>query len=64
MYARTNVSYGNGNLFSSFSHNFPLGPKLIEKVRPDLIKKFSTLTEGEDVSIAEYIFHCNAQNPT
>jgi abhydrolase domain-containing protein 5 len=42
----------------------PMGPKLIEKVRPDLVNKFSSLTENEDVKIADYIFHCNAQNPT
>lgn len=41
-----------------------LGPKLIEKVRPDLIKKYSSLTEGDDSVIADYIFHCNAQNPS
>jgi len=42
----------------------PMGPKLIEKARPDLIKKFATLSEDGDAKIAEYIFHCNAQNPT
>ncbi|CAG7819035.1 unnamed protein product [Allacma fusca] len=42
----------------------PMGPKLIEKVRPDLVNKFSSLTENGDVKIADYIFHCNAQNPT
>jgi len=44
----------------------PMGPKLIEKARPDLIKKFSHLTDGGegDSEIASYIFHCNSQNPT
>ncbi|CAL8096900.1 unnamed protein product [Orchesella dallaii] len=42
----------------------PMGPKLIEKVRPDLIKKFSILSEDGDAKIADYIFHCNAQTPS
>ncbi len=40
------------------------GPKLIEKVRPDLIKKFSILSDDGDTNIADYIFHCNAQTPS
>lgn len=45
-------------------HLNPAGPKLIEKVRPDLIKKFAILTDDGDAKIADYIFHCNAQNPS
>lgn len=42
----------------------PFGPKLIEKVRPDLIRKFSALVDDEENSVSNYIFHCNAQKPT
>ncbi|XP_021948565.1 (Lyso)-N-acylphosphatidylethanolamine lipase isoform X2 [Folsomia candida] len=42
----------------------PMGPKLIEKVRPDLIRKFAALSGDGDATVAEYIFHCNAQTPS
>jgi hypothetical protein len=49
----------------SLFHFTLTGPKLIEKARPDLIKKYAALTEDGDAAvIANYIFHCNAQNPT
>lgn len=41
----------------------PLGPKLIDKVRPDLKRKFSTVIEDVD-AIPNYIYHCNAQIPS
>ncbi|KAF4520333.1 hypothetical protein B566_EDAN004393 [Ephemera danica] len=42
----------------------PFGPWLVQKARPDIMRKFSPLL-GEDTSIVtQYIFQCNAQNPT
>lgn len=42
----------------------PMGPGLIAKVRPDLVSKFQALNQDGVANIAEYIYHCNAQNPT
>lgn len=40
----------------------PWGPRLVGRMRPDLVRKFSSLHE-EDIVI-QYIYHCNAQNPS
>lgn len=40
------------------------GPQLVGRFRPDLVQKFSTLSESSDVAFSEYIYHCNAQTPT
>ncbi|XP_065314066.1 (Lyso)-N-acylphosphatidylethanolamine lipase-like isoform X2 [Gordionus sp. m RMFG-2023] len=42
----------------------PWGPLLVEKTRPDLQKKFTNILGDDDTSIFEYVYHCNAQNPT
>lgn len=43
----------------------PFGPWLIQKVRPDLSRKFAPILEDEDTSVvSSYIFQCNAQSPT
>jgi len=43
----------------------PLGPKLVDKMRPDLKRKFSILIEDEGLlAIPNYIYHCNAQSPS
>ncbi|CAG0889780.1 unnamed protein product [Darwinula stevensoni] len=42
----------------------PLGPKLVAKIRPDLIKKFSSIIPNSDEVIPNYIYHCNAQTPS
>lgn len=44
----------------------PFGQHLIEKVRPDIMRKFSSVVEGNDGEnvISQYIFQCNAQKPT
>ncbi|KAK3858515.1 hypothetical protein Pcinc_035298 [Petrolisthes cinctipes] len=41
----------------------PWGPKLLQKARPDLVRKFSSLVKDEEV-IPNYLYHCNAQDPT
>ena len=42
----------------------PWGPSLIQKLRPDIKKKFEQLTGEEDSGlILEYVYHCNAQVP-
>jgi pimeloyl-ACP methyl ester carboxylesterase len=44
----------------------PWGPKLVNKLRPDLKKKFEKITGEENAEIfLNYIYHCNAQsNPS
>ncbi|KAL7647051.1 UNVERIFIED_CONTAM: hypothetical protein RMT77_002308 [Armadillidium vulgare] len=42
----------------------PLGPKIVQKTRPDLIRKFSGLVKDADEVIPNYLYHCNAQNPS
>ncbi|XP_021941395.1 protein ABHD4 isoform X2 [Zootermopsis nevadensis] len=42
----------------------PFGQWVIEKVRPDIIKKFSSFVSDDVNVIPQYIFHCNAQSPT
>lgn len=42
----------------------PFGQWLIEKARPDIIRKFTNLL-GDDINmVPQYIFQCNAQSPT
>ena len=43
----------------------PLGPKLVPRIRSDMVDKFASLV-GEDNSgvVLSYIYHCNAHNPT
>jgi hypothetical protein len=41
------------------------GPKLIATVRRDLLRKFEVLEQGgNDASVAEYMYHTNALEPT
>lgn len=40
------------------------GPKLVQKARPDLIRKFSGVVRDSEEAIPNYLYHCNAQNPT
>ncbi|XP_044740150.1 (Lyso)-N-acylphosphatidylethanolamine lipase isoform X2 [Chrysoperla carnea] len=42
----------------------PFGQWIIEKTRPDLIKKFSPILQEEDNLITQYIYQCNSQSPT
>lgn len=42
----------------------PLGPRLVQRARPDIFRKFSGVIEDADSVVASYIYHCNAQNPT
>lgn len=42
----------------------PLGPKLLQKARPDLIHKFSGMVKDAEEVIPNYLYHCNAQDPT
>lgn len=41
----------------------PWGPRLVERFRPDLQRKFSTVVDDSEV-IPNYIYHCNAQIPS
>jgi len=38
-----------------------LGPRLIARFRPDLLENFSEYCDLQ--SVADYIYHCNAQQP-
>ncbi|KAM9070523.1 (Lyso)-N-acylphosphatidylethanolamine lipase isoform 2-T2 [Sarcophilus harrisii] len=40
----------------------PWGPGLIQRFRPDFKRKFADFFD--DDTISEYIYHCNAQNPS
>ncbi|KAJ8336527.1 hypothetical protein SKAU_G00377470 [Synaphobranchus kaupii] len=40
----------------------PLGPSLVNRFRPDFRRKFENLFE--DDTMTQYIYHCNAQNPS
>eukprot|EP01125_Pyxidicula_operculata_P011783 TRINITY_DN3857_c0_g1_i1.p1 TRINITY_DN3857_c0_g1~~TRINITY_DN3857_c0_g1_i1.p1 ORF type:complete len:376 (-),score=65.04 TRINITY_DN3857_c0_g1_i1:92-1099(-) len=42
----------------------PWGPSMINRVRPDLERKFSHLFQDNPQILSKYIYHCNAQNPT
>lgn len=42
----------------------PLGPRIVQRARPDIFRKYTEAVEDADVAISEYIYHCNAQNPT
>ncbi|XP_072906212.1 1-acylglycerol-3-phosphate O-acyltransferase ABHD5 isoform X1 [Hemitrygon akajei] len=41
----------------------PLGPFLVQRLRPDFKQKFASVCEGEN-TVTEYIYHCNAQTPS
>ncbi|XP_011648272.1 protein ABHD4 isoform X3 [Pogonomyrmex barbatus] len=42
----------------------PFGQWLIEKTRPDIVKKFSPLLKDDTAIISQYIHQCNAQTPS
>jgi len=42
----------------------PLGPHLVQRARPDIIRKYSATIEEANLIIPEYIYHCNAQKPS
>jgi len=41
----------------------PVGPSMIERVRPDLTRKFAHIFNDTGI-MSSYIYHCNAQNPS
>ncbi len=42
----------------------PFGPKVIQRIRADLIGNFSEVMEDAENKVSSYIYHCNVQNPT
>jgi len=43
----------------------PAGPWLVRRLRPDIMRKFEDLLgTGNTTLIADYLYHCNAQDPT
>ena len=43
----------------------PLGPRLARRARPDLAERFVGLLGEENISVVlQYLYHCNAQQPT
>lgn len=51
------------NIFSGLRAAGPLGPRLVNKMRPDLQVKFTKHVKDVD-AVPNYIYHCNAQNPS
>lgn len=51
------------NIFSGLRAAGPLGPKLVNKMRPDLKLKFNKHVKDVD-AVPNYIYHCNAQDPS
>ena len=49
--------------FVQFYFSFT-GPRLVQRARPDIFRKFSGVIEDADSVVASYIYHCNAQNLT
>lgn len=41
----------------------PFGPWVIDKVRPDISRKFAALLNEETNLITQYLYQCNAQTP-
>ncbi|XP_076687114.1 pummelig isoform X3 [Andrena cerasifolii] len=42
----------------------PFGQWLIEKTRPDIVKKFTPILKDDTAVISQYIHQCNAQTPS
>lgn len=45
----------------------PYGQWVVEKTRPDIIRKFTEVIDGDEENanvVAQYIHQCNAQSPT
>ncbi|KAF2359184.1 Alpha/beta hydrolase fold-1 [Trinorchestia longiramus] len=42
----------------------PLGPSILQKARPDLTRKFAGLLPNAAEDIPNYLYHCNAQEPS
>lgn len=42
----------------------PWGPRILKNARPDLIRKFSGMVKDAEEVIPNYLYHCNAQNPS
>lgn len=55
---------GKFNPLSGLRAAGPLGPRIFEKIRGDLDRSFSDFLEDPNDSITQYLYHCNAQNPT
>lgn len=41
----------------------PYGPRLVEKIRPDIGRKYEHVVKSGD-EVSRYIYHCNAQYPS
>lgn len=42
----------------------PLGPRLVSRARPDIVRKFAGAIDDANSVIPNYIYHCNAQYPS
>lgn len=43
----------------------PAGPRIIHRMRPELLNKFASVVGAENLGVvSNYLFHCNAHNPT
>jgi len=55
----------NFNPLAGFRVSGPLGPGLVQRLRPDIIRKYKDLIEEENLNvIGDYLYHCNAHHPS
>ncbi|KAG9486989.1 (Lyso)-N-acylphosphatidylethanolamine lipase [Eleutherodactylus coqui] len=54
--------FGRSNPLAVVRAAGPWGPRLVQRFRPDLKRKFEEFFD--DDTIMEYIYHCNAQSPS
>jgi len=53
------------NPLAGFRAVGPAGPRLVQRIRPDLMHKYEGLIEEDNLKvIAQYLFHCNAHHPS
>ena len=55
----------NFNPLAGLRASGPAGPWLLSQLRPDLMRKYEDLLgPGNTTLVSEYLYHCNAQDPT
>merc|ERR1711983_96233 len=53
------------NPLAAFRVAGPAAPSLVQRLRPDIMRKYEGLIEEENLDlIAKYLFHCNAHHPS
>eukprot|EP00088_Acartia_fossae_P027566 TRINITY_DN28302_c0_g1_i1.p1 TRINITY_DN28302_c0_g1~~TRINITY_DN28302_c0_g1_i1.p1 ORF type:complete len:400 (+),score=78.35 TRINITY_DN28302_c0_g1_i1:34-1233(+) len=53
------------NPLAGFRAAGPAAPRMVQRFRPDLMRKYEGLIEEDNLKIvAQYLFHCNAHHPS